>query len=321
MHSGWRRRRASTGTRPPRRRFFSTEKRPPLRVVRRRASERLLERGRPSRCRPVTATGWRSSMNSPLTRTTHKITYKEFAGPRRVSGRCAEGERRGKGRSRHHLHADGARGAGGDALPARVWVRSIRRGGGGGGVVFGGFAANELAVRIDDCTPKCIIAASCGIRAGARGCITKPPSGRGACACRPRTRVLRDLPARTGGRASGGGGAMSTWHAFQYGVAPAALRPGWRATTRPISSTPPARPASPRGVVRHTAGHLVALKLVDVPKPLRHEPRRGLLGRLGRGLGRGPFLHLLRAVDPSAAPLSCSRANPWARRMPAPSGA
>jgi propionyl-CoA synthetase len=30
-------------------------------------------------------------------------------------------------------------------------------------VVFGGFAANELAVRIDDCTPKAIIAGSCGI--------------------------------------------------------------------------------------------------------------------------------------------------------------
>ena len=30
-------------------------------------------------------------------------------------------------------------------------------------VVFGGFAANELATRIDDCTPKAIIAASCGI--------------------------------------------------------------------------------------------------------------------------------------------------------------
>jgi propionyl-CoA synthetase len=30
-------------------------------------------------------------------------------------------------------------------------------------VVFGGFAAPELAVRIDDCTPKAVIAASCGI--------------------------------------------------------------------------------------------------------------------------------------------------------------
>ncbi len=30
-------------------------------------------------------------------------------------------------------------------------------------VVFGGFAANELAVRIDDCAPKVIVSASCGI--------------------------------------------------------------------------------------------------------------------------------------------------------------
>ncbi len=33
-------------------------------------------------------------------------------------------------------------------------------------VVFGGFAANELAVRIDDATPKAIVAASCGIEPG-----------------------------------------------------------------------------------------------------------------------------------------------------------
>lgn len=33
-------------------------------------------------------------------------------------------------------------------------------------VVFGGFAANELAVRIDDCTPKAIVCASCGIEPG-----------------------------------------------------------------------------------------------------------------------------------------------------------
>ena len=30
-------------------------------------------------------------------------------------------------------------------------------------VVFGGFASNELAVRIDDAQPKAILAASCGI--------------------------------------------------------------------------------------------------------------------------------------------------------------
>lgn len=33
-------------------------------------------------------------------------------------------------------------------------------------VVFGGFAAKELANRIDDCTPKVIITASCGLEPG-----------------------------------------------------------------------------------------------------------------------------------------------------------
>ena len=33
-------------------------------------------------------------------------------------------------------------------------------------VVFGGFAANELAVRIDDAAPKAILAASCGLEPG-----------------------------------------------------------------------------------------------------------------------------------------------------------
>jgi propionyl-CoA synthetase len=33
-------------------------------------------------------------------------------------------------------------------------------------VVFGGFAAKELATRIDDATPKLILSASCGIEPG-----------------------------------------------------------------------------------------------------------------------------------------------------------
>ncbi|HYR66660.1 MAG TPA: AMP-binding protein, partial [Reyranella sp.] len=33
-------------------------------------------------------------------------------------------------------------------------------------VVFGGFAANELATRIDDCSPKLVLAASCGVEPG-----------------------------------------------------------------------------------------------------------------------------------------------------------
>jgi len=33
-------------------------------------------------------------------------------------------------------------------------------------VVFGGFAAKELASRIDDCSPKLVLTASCGIEPG-----------------------------------------------------------------------------------------------------------------------------------------------------------
>ena len=40
-------------------------------------------------------------------------------------------------------------------------------------VVFGGFAANELAVRIDDCAPRVIVSASCGIE-GSRVIAYKP---------------------------------------------------------------------------------------------------------------------------------------------------
>jgi propionyl-CoA synthetase len=42
-------------------------------------------------------------------------------------------------------------------------------------IVFGGFAANELAVRIDDASPKVIIAATCGLEAG-KGALPYMPA-------------------------------------------------------------------------------------------------------------------------------------------------
>ncbi len=58
-------------------------------------------------------------------------------------------------------------------------------------VVFGGFAAAELATRIDDCTPKLIISASCGLEPGrtiaykplldAAIDMATPQAGSGAC--------------------------------------------------------------------------------------------------------------------------------------------
>ncbi len=51
-------------------------------------------------------------------------------------------------------------------LEAAVALLACARLGAVHSVVFGGFASAELATRIDDCKPKCIISASCGIEPG-----------------------------------------------------------------------------------------------------------------------------------------------------------
>ena len=51
-------------------------------------------------------------------------------------------------------------------IEAAVAMLACARIGATHSVVFGGFAAKELANRIDDCSPKLIITASCGIEPG-----------------------------------------------------------------------------------------------------------------------------------------------------------
>ena len=68
-------------------------------------------------------------------------------------------------------------------------------------VVFGGFAAHELAVRIDDARPRVVLSASCGLE-GARTVALQAAARRGAGGGLARTRALRDpaAPAARGRR-------------------------------------------------------------------------------------------------------------------------